>query len=581
MKKRILAVVLAMVMAMSSLTGCGKAEWKDSPEVTDEDEEERIGNHENEDSVLYRLAEEAGLEDGKADFNSRISNDYGVVYSETCDEGAQMAAPEGGAVYNDVGQTSNYPMEEEIIYNTEEYSAVNENGFCQVSLSPLSTFSADVDTASYANVRRMIRDGYGLSDIPEGAVRIEECINYFSYDYANPEEGEPFSVNATISSCPWNEDASLMVLGMQSEKIDFSDAADTNVVFLIDVSGSMYDADKLPLLQESFALLVENLDENDRVSIVTYASADTVVLEGEKGSHHEEITEALYGLEAGGSTNGGAGLLTAYWLAEEYFIEGGNNRVIIASDGDMNVGVTSESDLKDLIEEERESGIYLTVLGFGTGNYSDTRMETLADYGNGNYAYIDSLTEANKVLVEELGATMVTVADDVKFQVEFNPNVVAEYRLVGYENRVLATEDFEDDTKDAGEIGAGHSVTVLYEIITVENSENADADLRYQESNLTELATESDEWLTVSVRYKEPGDDTSILLEYPIGMSAYTDSPSDDYLFAAAVAEYGMILSGSEYVGTGSLDHVAEVVSDMELKDEYREEFLELVNELR
>ncbi len=467
-------------------------------------------------------------------------------------------------------------------YDTEEYDSIEETGFASVSLSPLSTFAADVDTASYANVRRMIREGYRAEDIPTGAVRAEEMINYFSYDYDGPENGEPFGINATIAECPWNQENLLLRLGLQTEAVDFSQAGDSNIVFLIDVSGSMSDANKLPLLQQSFGLLVDELGQKDRVSIVTYASGNQIVIDGVPGNEKQTIMDALNGLQAGGSTNGGSALEMAYQVAEQYFIENGNNRVIIASDGDWNVGITSQSEMSDLIKKEKESGIYLSVLGFGMGNYSDSRMQTLADDGNGNYAYIDSLNEAKKVLVEELGANMITVADDVKLQVEFNPLYVAEYRLIGYENRRLNAEDFADDTKDAGEIGAGHSVTALYELVpagaqTEENEQAEDTELKYQEATLTEEAMNSNEWLTLQIRYKEPGEQDSKLLEYPIGAENVVDAPENDFIFSAAVAEFAMVLSDSDYKADASYDHILAELSQLDLSDEYRAEFKTLV----
>lgn len=461
-------------------------------------------------------------------------------------------------------------------FNTEEYDAVKESGFASVIKSPLSTFGADVDTASYANIRRMINNGYKPKDIPDGAVRAEEMINYFSYSYNGPKDGEPFGVNAVIAKCPWNEDNLLLHLGLQTQAIDFSDAGDSNIVFLIDVSGSMSDQNKLPLLQQAFGLLVDELGAKDRVSIVTYASGNRIVIDGVPGNEKETIMDALNGLKAGGSTNGGSAIQMAYELAEDHFIANGNNRVILASDGDWNVGITSQSEMSELIKKEKESGIYLSVLGFGMGNYSDSRMQTLADDGNGNYAYIDSLREAKKVLVEELGANMVSVADDVKLQIEFNPTYVSEYRLIGYENRRLNAEDFEDDTKDAGEIGAGHSVTVLYELVPA-GEETEESDLKYQESALTDLAQNSNEWLTLAIRYKAPGESESQLLEYPIGADCLTDDPNNDYLFSAAVAEFSMLLSDSSYKGSASYEHVLDTLSTIRLNDEYREEFKDLV----
>ncbi len=495
---------------------------------------------------------------------------------------------------------------------TEEYSEWEEKGFASVYNEPLSTFSADVDTASYSNLRRLIQDGYGVDELPEGAVRIEEIINYFSYeDLKEPEGREPFGVTTQIMPCPWNRETQLLRIGLKTKDVDAEDFPDSNLVFLLDVSGSMYSADKLPLLQESFALLAENLTEKDCVSIVTYAGEDAVVIEGVRGNETKKICRALYDLEAGGSTHGSRGIETAYRLAEEYFIEGGNNRVILATDGDLNVGLTTEEELEELISEKKESGVFLSVLGFGRGNIKDNRMETLADKGNGNYAYIDSLREANKVLVEEMSATLLTVCKDVKFQVEFNPAVVEEYRLIGYDNRRLAAEDFDDDKKDAGEIGAGHCVIALYEIVTTEQINGrgkSDRELKYarfyedaeggDERDTKNIKAENDikeekneeaeeksyeqyEWLTVSIRYKEPEDSESRLLEYPVDFSSYTEEPGEDFLFAAAAAEFGLAAMESEYKADASLRHVAEVVDKLDSADEYRAEFGELVYQLQ
>ncbi len=475
--------------------------------------------------------------------------------------------------------------------NNEEYSEWDERGFSSVMKEPLSTFAADVDTASYSNLRRLIGDGYMLEDLPEGAVRIEEMINYFSYDYNAPKGKEPFGVTTQISSCPWNDEAELLMIGLQTEEIDYSYAPAANLVFLLDVSGSMFSDDKLPLLQESFGLLAEQLTGKDRVSIVTYAGEDQVVLEGVRGNETKKIKRALNALEAGGGTYGSKGIETAYRLAEENYIEGGNNRIILATDGDLNIGLTSEEELEDLITEKKESGIFLSVLGFGTGNIKDNKMETLADKGNGNYAYIDCLREAKKVLVEEMSATLLTICKDVKFQVEFNPAVVESYRLLGYENRALAREDFNDDTKDAGEIGAGHSVTALYEIILKEPlgalSEKEVEDLKYsrqykEEAGAVKMSSAAmKEWLTISIRYKKPAEDKSNLLEYPIGYECYTNNPTDDYIFAAAVAEFGLLASHSEYPEDASVKHVERALKSIDLSDEYKEEFLWLVQEVR
>lgn len=466
--------------------------------------------------------------------------------------------------------------------NTEEYGSIEETGFHTAAQEPLSTFAADVDTASYTNLSRMITDGYSIWEIPEGAVRIEEMLNYFSYDYRLPDGEEPFGVTAVMGDCPWNEDARLLQIGLRTEEIDFSEAPDSNLVFLLDVSGSMRDEDKLPLLQKSFAMLVRQLSEKDRVSIVTYAGYDEVVLEGVSGDEKEKIYEALDTLKAGGSTNGSAGIQTAYRLAEEYFIEGGNNRVILATDGDLNVGITSESDLEKLITGKKETGVFLSVLGFGTGNIKDNKMETLADKGNGNYAYIDSLREAKKVLVDQLCATMVTVAKDVKFQVEFNPAYVEGYRLLGYENRALQTEDFHDDTKDGGEIGAGHMVTVLYEIIPADSAQELpQTELRYQEVR-GNVGVENGEWLNLSIRYKAPDSDESRLCAYPVTEEMYGKHPTEDFYFAAAVAEFGMLIRDSEYKGNTSFESIMRLLrrADTE-EDEFKQAFVYLVETLQ
>ncbi|MCM1121535.1 MAG: von Willebrand factor type A domain-containing protein [Eubacterium sp.] len=476
-------------------------------------------------------------------------------------------------------------------YYDEEYSEWEEKGFSSVLRAPLSTFAADVDTASYSNLRRLINSGYMLDELPEGAVRIEEMLNYFSYDYNSPKGKEPFGVTTQISSCPWNDDAELLMIGLKTEDINYSQTPASNLVFLLDVSGSMYSDDKLPLLQESFALLAENLTPKDKVSIVTYAADDRIVLEGARGNETRKIIKAVDSLKAGGGTYGSKGIETAYRLAEENYIEGGNNRIILATDGDLNIGLTSEEELEELITEKKESGIFLSVLGFGTGNIKDNKMETLADKGNGNYAYIDCLREANKVLVEEMSATLLTICKDVKFQVEFNPVVVESYRLLGYENRALAKEDFNDDVKDAGEIGAGHSVTALYEIVLKEplsdmTGEDID-ELKYSRQYKEEIgrlpsATAADEeWLTISIRYKKPAEDKSNLLEYPVGYESYTNAPTDDYIFAAAVAEFGLLASRSEYPEDASVKHVEKALKSIDLSDEYKEEFLGLVQAVK
>lgn len=467
----------------------------------------------------------------------------------------------------------------DIQQNDEEYNYIKENGYTAVSSAPLSTFSADVDTASYTNVRRMIDDGM---DVPPDAVRIEEFINYFDYDYSDPADGEPFAVHTELSDCPWNNETELLMVGINTKGFDavLDERPAMNLVFLIDVSGSMYDDNKLPLVQKSFSMLTDNLTSADRVSIVTYAGSDEVVLEGADGNERKKILRAINDLEAGGSTAGAAGINTAYDIAQKYFIDGGNNRVILATDGDLNVGLSSESELTRLIEEKRESGVFLSVLGFGTGNYKDNRLEALADYGNGNYSYIDSEKEAKKVLVDEMSGTLFTVAKDVKFQLEFNPANVKGYRLIGYENRVMAAEDFNDDTKDAGEIGAGHSVTVLYEIVPADSKmELGESELKYASDSEGVMG---DELLTVNIRYKEPEGSESKLLTYPVNKSLYSDKMSADMNFASCVAEFGMLLRNSRYIGDVTYKDVSAQLSRYDYSDDdYKDEFIYLVNTMK
>lgn len=458
-------------------------------------------------------------------------------------------------------------------FNTEEYSNIVESGYKSVAANPLSTFSVDVDTASYANVRRMIE--YGDYVNPE-AVRIEEFINYFDYSYPQPTTDDPFSVTTELSDCPWNSETKLLLVGLKAEEIQREEREPLNLVFLIDVSGSMFSEDKLPLVQKAFTMLTDNLTEDDRISIVTYAGEERVVLKGTSGADKEKIKEAINSLEAGGSTYGEAGINRAYELAEKYFIKNGNNRVLLATDGDLNVGLSSEEELTELIEEKRESGVFLSVLGFGTGNIKDNRMEALADHGNGNYSYIDSELEAKKVLVEEMSGTLYTVAKDVKIQVEFNPANVSGYRLIGYENRALADEDFADDTKDAGEIGAGHTVTALYEIVPNSSGTSIpEAELKYQQNTVT---GNKNELLTVSLRYKQPDGDTSKLLAVPVTMESYSKKMPANMTFAAAAAEFGMVLRGSEYRGSASCEQILEMLEGYDFKDdEYKSEFIYLV----
>ena len=496
------------------------------------------------------------------------------MYAPKMQNNFKNAAPtEGGYEYYEAEACADDAFAEPE-FNTEEYSAITENSFKSTASDPLSTFSADVDTASYSNLRRIIRDG---GTIPQDAVRIEEMINYFHYNYPEPQSGEPFSVTTEIADCPWNASTKLMMVGMKAKDIDMQQRKPMNLVFLIDVSGSMYSPDKLPLVQKAFNMLTEVLTEQDRVSIVTYAGSDSVVLEGASGNDGIRIREAIDALEAGGSTAGAAGINTAYDIAKKYFIDGGNNRIILATDGDLNVGISSEAELKKLVEKQRKKGVFLSVLGFGTGNIKDNKMETLADNGNGNYSYIDSEAEARRVLVEEMGGTLETVAKDVKFQVEFNPAYIMGYRLIGYENRVMSAEDFADDTKDAGEIGAGHTVTALYEIADLNSTmEFASSDLKYIEG--TASGTENGEYCTVSVRYKEPDGDESQLLTYPVAETAYRQVMSDNMRFASAVAAFGLVLRDSEFKGIADKGLVHDLLSDASvLNDPYKQEFAELV----
>lgn len=454
-------------------------------------------------------------------------------------------------------------------HNTEEYNYIEENGFLSVSTAPLSTFAADVDTASYANLRRMLLDG---GDVVPDAVRIEEMINYFHYDYPAPADGEPFSVTTELTPCPWNEENTLLRIGLQAKQPDWDAMPPSNLVFLIDVSGSMDQPNKLPLVKQAFLLLTEHLRPADTISIVTYASRDEVVLRGATGDEAGTIQSAIENLHAGGSTAGAQGIQTAYALAEEHFIPGGNNRVILATDGDLNVGVTSEGELTRLIEEKKEGGVFLSAMGFGGGNLKDNKLEALADHGNGNYSYIDSVLEAKKVLVEEMGGTLFTVAKDVKLQVEFNPEHVKSYRLVGYENRLMDAEDFADDTKDGGEIGAGHRVTALYELSSAEVS---GADLKYQQN----VTVSSPEWLTVSIRYQPPEGGESTLLEYPVDAGNWQDAPSPDTAFAACVAQFGMLLRDSDYVGNATYEGLSAqlaAIPGLE-EDPYKDELMYLV----
>ena len=471
-------------------------------------------------------------------------------------------------------------------FQREGYGRIYENEFMAVGSNPLSTFGIDVDRASYSNVRRFIRDGRLP---PADAVRIEELINYFTYDLPDPEGPDPFSVHTEVGPAPWNPMHWLVRIGIQGRRIDTEDLPPSNLVFLVDVSGSMQPANKLPLLKSALRMLVNQLRPQDRVAIVVYAGAAGLVLDPTSGADKEIILEALSRLEAGGSTAGGAGLRLAYDVARRHHMEGGNNRVILATDGDFNVGPSSDAEMIRLIEERRDQGTFLTVLGFGTGNLQDAKMEQIADHGNGNFAYIDSVHEAQKVLVREFGGTLYTIAKDVKLQVEFNPARVQAYRLIGYENRVLAAEDFNDDRKDSGDLGAGHTVTALYEVIPtgVESStlvRGLDV-LRYQRTDESVAISESQEMLFIKLRYKDPNGSRSRLLSTAVSdVDAARDLdgvPSADFTFAASVAAFGMVLRDSEYRGAADLAAVLRWARSSVGPDHegYRREFVRMVEE--
>ena len=468
-------------------------------------------------------------------------------------------------------------------FNTEAYDRVVDNPFLRATQNPLSTFSIDVDTAAYANLRRFLSSG---ALPPKDAVRIEEMVNYFAYSYSGPKNSDPFSAQVEVASAPWKPEHRLVKVGLKGREIAQDKRPPSNLVFLIDVSGSMQPPNKLPLIKRGLPLLVEKLTENDRVAIVVYAGASGLVLPSTTCDHKAKILAALENLEAGGSTNGGSGIQLAYDTAIANFIKGGTNRVILATDGDFNVGVTNQGELTRLIEEKAKSGVFLSVLGFGMGNYKDSTLEKLADKGNGNYAYVDSLQEARKVLVEEMGGTLITIAKDVKIQVEFNPALVGAYRLIGYENRILRAEDFNDDTKDAGEIGAGHTVTALYEVVPVgkEGALPGIDSLKYQKPVEVTRESKSGELLTLKLRYKEPDGATSKLMQVPVSDRGTSwAQASRDFKFASAVAALGMILRDSPYKGNATLGSVLDLAEAGRGEDKqgYRVEFIELVRSAR
>lgn len=531
--KKSLAIILAASMMASMVTGCGS-----NTTATDSTTGSK-GNY------TYAETTEAAADYEESDYSS---SDASAMAGEVADDNLGVRS---------FSETKKSSAEmESVDQDSREYNHYEENGFVSTSEEPTSTFSADVDTASYSNIRGYLNDD---SVVPEDAVRIEEMINYFHYDYDEPAEGEPFSVSMEVDGCPWNEEHQLVQIGLKAKAIDLSERKPTNFVFLIDTSGSMNSKDKLPLVKTAYIKLINELTENDTVSIVTYAGSDKIVLEGECGDNTDKIAEAIEELEASGSTNGSAGINTAYELAEEYFIEGGNNRVILATDGDLNVGVTSEDGLTKLITEKKESGIFLSVLGFGTDNLKDNKLEAVADKGNGNYAFIDSVYEAKRVLVKEMGATLETVAKDVKLQTTFDENVVKEYRLIGYENRMLANKDFDNDSVDGGEVGSGHEVTALYEIIPTENAVFSDD-------------SDNNHILDLSIRYKEPDEDESKLLKYSCKYNGkgFENDASDNMLWAESLACFGMFLKDSDY----SKDSTIKLAKELAKKTNYKQDAL-------
>lgn len=472
-----------------------------------------------------------------------------------------------GARY-DLGLNPNWP-------STEEYNKINDNIFKDVQKNPLSTFSADVDYGSYSNARRYLLQG---KLPPKDAVRVEEFINYFQYDYPKPNGEHPLAIYTEFSDCPWNKENKLLHIGIKGTELEAKNQKPSNLVFLIDVSGSMLPENKLPLLKRAFKMFTEKLRDDDVVSIVVYAGSTGLVLPATEGSEKCKIIDALDRLQAGGSTAGGAGMVLAYKTAEENFIKNGNNRVIWATDGDFNVGVSNTGDLVRFLEEKRAKGIFLTVLGFGEGNIKDNRLEQLADNGNGHYAYIDNILEAKKVLVDEIGATLFTIAKDVKIQVEFNPATVKAYRLVGYENRLLNAEDFENDKKDAGEIGSGHSVTALYEIVPRKDDEKiSNDDMRYQDVSINNSSDFQNEIGNVKIRYKLPNEDKSKLITKVVTKEIM--KPTANFKFAAAVAMFGMHLRDSEFKGDTNLESILKLAENSIEKDKsgYRSEFFKLV----
>lgn len=594
MKKCFALLLVLLLMIIWTLSGCSKKEMTTDSGTVSEEDDSTASNDQTDSTWAYDAEQpeaSGATASDTAPTNSTTTDtaaDSAVTETAAEDSVAGTAAAAGSAelditesTQKNTGIQNRYNFyQPAAIGNTEEYTEINESDYKDTNYNPLSTFSIDVDTASYTNLRKNLNNG----TIPEAdAVRIEEMLNYFDYDYEEPSGKIPFTINTEIGRCPWNEEHYLLMVGIQGRNVDKASLPKSNLVFLIDVSGSMDEPDKLPLLKNAFTKLVEALGENDKVSIVVYAGTTGVVLDSVRGDKKDTILEAIEGLDAGGSTGGAAGIDLAYELAEENYIKGGNNRVILATDGDFNVGPSSVEELEDIIAEKKESGIFLSVMGFGSGNLKDNKMETLADKGNGNYSYIDSTKEARKVLVDEMAGTLLTIAKDVKIQIEFNPYSVDSYRLIGYENRALADDDFKDDTVDAGELGAGHRVTAVYEIIPRSSSSGSDSDLKYQTKNV-DISTEyRNEISEVRLRYKEPNGDQSREIKQVV---SFLNTPvngknlSEDFYFAAAVTEFGMLLRDSQYKGNASTDSILELAEKGLGEDEngYRLEFMMLVD---
>lgn len=619
--KRIYSITLIIMIIVSLLfAGCGKSKGKDETDsrdvstdnnFKDESDREGIGSAEDDaytakgtskeahvylpenetaDSALDKAAGipyDMGSGEDKEEQQYEIEDtgraDYDADSGET--EALSQADEESGMRYfSGANKSTAYESDYDILppgsYNSEEYTQIDEGGFKQAYYQPLSTFSIDVDTASYSHLRKCINYGQ-LPD--EDSVRIEEMLNYFDYDYKQPKDA-PFSINAELGICPWNEEHYLLMVGLQGKKVEEGSLPKSNLVFLIDVSGSMDQEDKLPLLKNAFSQLVKELEEDDRVSIVVYAGKSGIVLDSVPGSEKEVILEAIASLQAGGSTAGASGISLAYKLAAKNFREDGNNRVILATDGDFNVGASSMEELEELITQKRDSGIFLSVMGFGVGNIKDNRMELLADKGNGNYSYIDSPREAKKVLVDEMAGTLLTIAKDVKIQLEFNPYSVKAYRLIGYENRALKNKDFKNDSIDAGELGAGHSVTAVYEIIPAggELEPEYAPDIKYRSVPEDVSKNFTHETAEIRLRFKEPDQDESREIKRVV--SAYNKSvkppaPSKDFYFAASVIEFGMIVRKSQFMGNSDIESVLRLAESGLGEDEegYRSEFIDMV----